>query len=268
MKSKLYLEKKSKQYKLELFKKFVLLDQGHPGSIFSMMDLVVCLFHNKHVRFDKKTKKFIDKVIVSKGHATSALYPVLRDFGLIKKNDFENWGKKKDSKLRIFGNKSIPGIDVTSGSLGHGVGIGVGLAYSYKNDKINKKVYVIISEGELYEGSTWEALLFASHYKLDNLVIIIDINSLIILGKTEKCMKLDPIEKKISSFNLNVIKCNGHNFKSINTSLQKIKKNVSNCILAQTVKGKGFSIMENKPNWHYWNKLSSIEIQKCLKEIS
>ena len=268
MKSRTFLENKSKTYKRELFKKFLLLGEGHPGSIFSMMDIVVNLYHNGHIRFDPKKNFFKDKLLISKGHATSAVYPILKDFGVIKKSDWENWGTKKKSNLRIFGNNTIPGIDITSGSLGHGVGVGVGLAYSYKNDNKNNKVYVIISEGELYEGSTWEALQFASHYKLDNLNIILDINSLIILGTTKDCLSLDPILKKISAFNFNVSECNGHDFDSISKSLNNKKKNSPNCILAKTIKGKGFSIMENKANWHYWNPMTKTEIQKCIKEIS
>ena len=268
MRTKKYLKNKSKTYKKELFQKFLLLGEGHPGSIFSMMDIVVSLYHNGHLRFDKKKRIFKDKLLISKGHATSAVYPILKDFGVIKMSDWNNWGSKKKSNLRIFGNNTIPGIDVTSGSLGHGVGVGVGLAYAYKNDKKNKKVYVIISEGELYEGSTWEALQFASHYRLDNLNIILDINSLIILGKTKDCLSLDSIKKKISAFNLNVSECNGHDFDSINKCLIKKKINFPNCILAKTIKGKGFSIMENKPHWHYWNSLSEADIKKCLKEIN
>ena len=117
--------------------------------------------------------------MISKGHATSALYPILRDYGVISNTEWNKWGKN-NSKLRIFGNTSIPGIDITSGSLGHCIGSGAGMAISYKNINQDKKVYVVISEGELYEGSTWEALLFAKHRELNNLTVIIDINSLII----------------------------------------------------------------------------------------
>ena len=170
-----------------------------------MMDLLVTLYHCNYLKFDKKKKIFQNKLLISKGHATSGSYPILKDFGVIKKSDWDNWGTKKKTNLRIFGNNKIPGIDVTSGSLGHGVGVGVGLAYSNRFDKKNNKVYVLISEGELYEGSTWEALLFASNYNLTNLNIIIDINSLIILGTTDKCMNLNSIQEKMKSFNFDVI---------------------------------------------------------------
>ena len=159
------LEKLSKKYRLDLFEKFLLMKQGHVGSIFSMMDIVTSLYHCSFVRYDEDKKIFIDKVLISKGHATAAVYPILKDFGVISKKDWEDWGHK-DSLLRVFGNNKIPGIDVTSGSLGHCIGVGAGMAVSFNKSKVDRKVFVIISEGELYEGSTWEALLFAKHYNL------------------------------------------------------------------------------------------------------
>ena len=149
----------SKKYRKELFEKFLQVGQGHPGSVFSIIEILVCLFHEKFIRFDKKKSKFHDKIIISKGHATVALYPILKNFGVLPPKEWNNWGKKEfKSQLRVFGNTSIPGIDATTGSLGHGLGVGCGLALSYKKDKVDKDVYVIISEGELYEGSTWESL--------------------------------------------------------------------------------------------------------------
>ena len=131
---------------------------------------------------------------------------------------------------------------------------------------MDKKVYVVISEGELYEGSTWEALLFAAHHNLDNLNVIIDENSLIILGKTDDCLKLDPILDKIKGFGFDVSQVDGHNLEQLDNALRKTK-NQTNIILAKTIKGKGFSIMENKAHWHYWNSLNSDEIELCRKEL-
>ena len=257
----------AKRYRKELFEKFLLIKQGHPGSIYSMIEMMVTLYHGGFVRFDEKNKIFVDKVMISKGHATATLYPVLRDFGLIKKDDWDNWGKK-NSLLKVFGNISIPGIDITSGSLGHCIGAGAGMAFHYKRKKIDKKVYVVISEGELYEGSTWEALLFAKHHELENLIIFIDINSLIILGTTDECLKLNPIEKKIEGLG---IKCNtidGHNIDQITDILNKVESSKKlNCILAKTIKGKGSSIMENKKNWHYWNPMTKDEIKITRDEL-
>ena len=123
------LENLSKKYRRDLFEKLLMIKQGHPGSIFSMMDIVVALYHGGFVRFDKKKNQFLDKVLISKGHATAALYPILRDFGVLPIEEWNNWGHK-ESLLRVFGNTSIPGIDITSGSLGHCIGAGAGMAIS------------------------------------------------------------------------------------------------------------------------------------------
>ena len=232
------------------------------------MEIVVALYHGGFVRFDEKNNIFLDKVLISKGHATATLYPILRDFGVLPLNEWDNWGHKS-SLLRVFGNNSIPGIDITSGSLGHCIGVGAGMAISFKRSGQNKKVFVIISEGELYEGSTWEALLLAKHNKLNNLCIIVDINSLIILGSTKDCLNLDPIKDKISGLGINTLEVDGHNLSDLISTFEKSKKiGGLNCILAKTVKGKGSSIMENKKDWHYWNAMSDEEIEKTRKELA
>tara|TARA_Y100000590_G_scaffold148944_1_gene171164 strand:- start:432 stop:1238 length:807 start_codon:yes stop_codon:yes gene_type:complete len=262
------LENLAKKYRRELFEKFLIIKQGHPGSIFSMMDIVVALYHGGHIRFDTKKKFFLDKVLISKGHATAALYPILRDFGILPLKEWNDWGNKV-SLLRVFGNISIPGIDITSGSLGHCIGAGAGMALSYKRSGKDKKVYVVISEGELYEGSTWEALLFAQHHNLDNLNVIIDINSLIILGNTSDCLNLDPIKDKIAGLGIETLEVDGHNIKDLISTFENCQKiNKFKCILAKTIKGKGSSVMENKKHWHYWNAMNEEEIKITRKELS
>ena len=261
------LENLAKKYRRDLFEKLLILKQGHPGSIFSMMDIVVALYHGGFVNYDKQKKIFSDKVLISKGHATAALYPILRDFEILPKKEWDNWGLK-NSLLRVFGNTSIPGIDVTSGSLGHCIGVGAGMAISFKRSGQNKKVFVVISEGELYEGSTWESLLFAKHNEIDNLNVIIDINSLIILGNTKDCVNLDPIKDKISGLGIKTLEVDGHNLNELISTFETSKKmGEFNCILAKTIKGKGASVMENKKHWHYWNKMSDEEIKITRKDL-
>lgn len=261
----------AKGYRSQLFEKFVETAQGHPGSTFSMVDIVTTLYHGGFVRFDEEKKQFIDKVIISKGHATVALYPILTKFGVIDQKDWDNWGES-ESVLRIFGNTTIPGIDATSGSLGHGIGVGAGMALSYKRSGISKKVFVVISEGELYEGSTWEGLLFAAHNKLDNLTIFIDINSLIILGGTDDCLALNSIKDKLSGWGFVTAEVDGHNCEQIKQKLNEFESYYHNdmprIVFAKTTKGKGFSVMENKPNWHYWNPLTDEQIEQCRKEVA
>ena len=262
------LKNLSKKYRKELFEKFLLMNQGHVGSIFSMMEIVVVMYHGGFISFDNEKKLFNDKVLISKGHATAAIYPILKDFGVLPKKEWDNWGYK-NSLLRVFGNISIPGVDVTSGSLGHCVGVGAGMAINFLKKKNKKKIFVIISEGELYEGSTWEALLLAKHYNLNNLNIIIDINSLIILGKTKECLNLEPIKEKIEGLGIKTFSVDGHDFNNLFDVFEKSKNSgVLNCILAKTVKGKGCSVMENKKNWHYWNQMTQEEIQKTRDELS
>ena len=261
-----FLKELSKKYRIELLKKFYKIKQGHPGSVFSMIDIVVSMFHSEFIKINKN-KQIEDRIVISKGHATVALYPILANFGVLDKKEWENWGEK-ESILRVFGNISIPGIHATTGSLGHGLGVGVGMALSFKKSKIKNKVFVIISEGELYEGSTWESLMFASHFNLDNLTIIIDVNNLIILGSTKDSLSLGSIQNKIKSFDLNVEECDGHSHKEINKFLlNEYSNNKPKCLIANTIKGKGISMMENVAHWHYWNDISQNDYENMLEEL-
>ncbi len=257
------LKSLSESYRKELFEKFVQVGQGHPGSTFSMLDIVVTLFHSGFMKFNESTNYFHNKILISKGHATVALYPVLKHFGVIPSEDWDNWGTGKPTNLRVFGNTSIPGIDATSGSLGHGVGIGAGMAIAAPDQHI----YVVISEGELYEGSTWEALLFVAHRQITNLTIIIDINNLIILGSTDDCLRLNSIREKLSGFPFHLVSINGHDHESIYEALA-LESKIPKVILAETIKGKGLSLMENKAEWHYMQPISASEIELCRKELS
>ena len=251
-----------------LFEKFLLTKEGHPGSVFSMVDLACCLYYGGYVKMSSDNKKLLDKVIVSKGHATATLYPILQDLGIINKEDWDNWGHSS-SCLKIFGNTSIPGIDATSGSLGHGLVIAAGYAKSFKDKDNNNNIYVFLSEGELYEGSCWESLLFISSNNLNNIKLIIDRNSLIILGTTEDCVKLDPIDKKLEAFGFDVLNCDGHDTKQILDCYNQMNNSAKpSCLIAKTIKGKGVSFMENQPKWHYWNPLDEKQIETARQELS
>ncbi len=168
----------------------------------------------------------------------------------------------------MFGNNYIPGIKTATGSLGHGIGFATGIGYFSKKDKIKKNVYAIISEGELYEGSTWEALLLFAHLKLANVTIILDVNNNIILGDPKECLSLGDIKKKFESFGIFTKVCDAHNFKNLDIEFRKLNKiRKPKCLIVNSIKGKGFKIMENKTHSHYWSPITKDRYIKSLKEL-
>jgi transketolase len=259
----------ARHYRRELFEKFVLTGQGHPGSALSMVDIAVTLYHGGFVRQDAPHGRLRDRVIVSKGHAAVVQYPILAGLGVLPREAWDQWGHGA-SPLRVFGNRSIPGIDVTSGSLGHGVGIGAGMALAFQRAGVDTRVFVILSEGELYEGSTWEALLLATHHRLANLTIVVDCNNLIILGNPDACVALDPIADKLRGMGVATQECDGHDHDALTRALTTATTAASgpHAIVARTVKGKGLSMMEHQARWHYWNPMTADEIARCRQELA
>jgi len=264
------LEKKASWLRESSFELLLRAKQGHPGSLFSQIEILTTLFYGNILKYSRgnPNDKNRDKLIISKGHAAMGLYPIFADIGYINKEELDKIGTSSGI-LRIFGNISIPGIDATSGSLGHGPGIGIGFAMASKLNKDDRKTYVIISEGEMYEGSVWESALFASHHQLDNLILILDRNRKIILGDTEDLLKLDPIEEKWKSFGFTTIRADGHSISSLLEAFNQIKNNKEKpiIIIAETIKGKGISFMENDPSWHYWQGLTEEQISKTRLEL-
>ncbi len=264
------LENRSKWLRRELFELFLQAKQGHPGSVLSQVEITVALYSGgimqyKHGCPDDPDR---DRLIISKGHSTMGLYPILADIGFFSKDELRKYGSGTGI-LRIFGNISIPGIDATSGSLGHGQAIGAGYALSAKKKGSLQRSYVIISEGEMYEGAVWETALFASHHKLDNLVWILDRNHKIILGDTEDLLELEPIADKWAAFGWDVFSVNGHSIPELLEAFEKTKKQNGRpkIIIADTVKGKGISLMEHRPDWHYWQGMTEHEITNIRTEL-
>lgn len=258
----------AREYRRALFEKFLLTGQGHPGSALSMVDMAVTLYHGGYVRRDD-SGGLRDRVIVSKGHAAVVLYPILARLGILPVEDWNAWGHGP-TRLRVFGNRSIPGIDVTSGSLGHGVGIGAGMALSAQRRGIDRRIFVILSEGELYEGSTWEALLIATHHRLSNLTLLVDANDLIILGAPGDCVTLDPIDQKLRGLGIDTATCDGHDFAALDAALARATTHTDgpSCIVAKTIKGKGLSLMEGQAHWHYWNPMTPDQVERCRGELA
>ena len=242
-----------------------LANSSHIGSSLSIVEILLAVY-KFFIGTKSKKKNFSNfTFILSKGHACLALYCVLCKFGFITRKTLYTYGKK-NSILMQHASHKVPGIKVSTGSLGHGLPIGAGIALSAKLNKKNKKVVVLISDGELDEGSTWESILFASHHRLKNLIIIIDYNKLQSLTSVKDTLSVEPLAEKFKAFGCNTKVVNGHDM----TRIKKlISLNISNkplVIIANTIKGKGISFMENKISWHYKSP-NKDELNLALKEL-
>ena len=247
------LVEKSKWLRKEIFEMVIKVNQGHIASAFSQCEIVISLFYGNimNYKIGDPDYELRDRFIISKGHSAMGVYPILSDIGYFPKSELSKYGTP-NGILRIYGDKSIPGVDSTSGSLSQAPGIACGFALASKNDKKDIYTYVVLSDGEHYEGSLWESAMFASHHCLDNLIFIVDRNKQIILGNSEDCLKIEPLSDKWKSFGWNVFEVNGHNYSEILDALKKAKKpnKKPNLIIANTIKGKGVSYMENVTRWH------------------
>ena len=240
---------KTESYKLRLKILRIIYNasSSHLGSCYSIIDALFTLYKSLE---DKKILKN-SKIILSKGHAAAAFYTVLQHFKFISKNELNSF-YKDGSKLMGHASHYVNGVILSTGSLGHGPGVGCGIAYALKKQKKKDDVYVFISDGECNEGSVWEALLFASHHKLNNLKIIIDYNKLQSIHSTIKTLNIEPIKKKLDAFGFKVTELDGHNIKKLyNYFNKKIKTKKPQILILHTVKGKGVSFMENNNLWHY-----------------
>lgn len=242
---------------------------GHPGGSLSITDILVTLYF-KEMNIDPKNPKDAnrDRFVLSKGHAAPALYSVLARKGYFDPEEL-NTLRKIDSRLQGHPSmKSLPGIDMSTGSLGQGISAAVGMALAGKIDKKDYRVYSILGDGELEEGEVWEAAMSAAHYKLDNLTAFVDFNGLQIDGDITKVMNPSPIDKKFEAFGWNVLTIDGHNYEEIIDAIEKAKnyKGKPTMIVCKTVKGKGVSFMENEAAWH-GNAPSKEQCEQALAEI-
>lgn len=226
---------------------------GHPGGSLSIADIMTYLYFEE-MRVDPKNPKWEkrDRFVLSKGHTAPALYSTLAERGFIPREDLKTL-RKIDSYLQGHPDmKHTPGVDMSSGSLGLGISSACGMALSAKISGEDFRVYTIIGDGESEEGQVWEAAMFAAHYKLDNLVVILDLNGLQIDGTIYDVMNPTPHDKKFEAFGFNVITIDAHNFDEIEGALKAARecKGKPTAIIAKSVKGKGVSYMENKVEWH------------------
>lgn len=226
---------------------------GHPGGSLSIAEILsVLYFKEMNLNLSDPKDPERDRLVLSKGHCSPALYGALAEKGFIPKKDIVTF-RKTDSYLEGHPDmKGIPGVDMSSGSLGQGISAANGMALAGKKMNKNYRVYAILGDGEIEEGQVWEACMFAAHYKLDNVTYFLDLNGLQIDGTTDEVMSSAPLDKKFESFGLNVICVNAHNVEDIYNAIQAAKgvKGKPTVIIAKSVKGKGVSYMENQCNWH------------------
>ncbi len=242
---------------------------GHPGGAMSAADIIVTLYYYK-MRHDPLNPKWEerDRFVLSKGHVCPALYSVLARTGYFPLEKLTEFRKIDGSLQGHPDMHKTPGIEISTGSLGHGIGAAVGMAMGLKLSGSDSKVYCMIGDGEAQEGSIWEASMAASHYNLNNLVVILDNNNLQIDGPVDEVMSIYPAAEKWRAFGWNVMEINGHDFKEIKEALDKAdqSKFKPTMIIAKTVKGKGVSFMENRAEWH-GKALPPELLKEALKEL-
>ncbi len=247
------LELKAKEIRRDIIEEIYQAKSGHPGGSLSIADILAVLYFDE-MNIDENNPKWEDRdrLILSKGHSAPALYAALSERGYFPKEELKGL-RKLDKMLQGHPNMNeVPGVDMSSGSLGQGLSVANGIAISAKMDKKDYRVYCILGDGEIEEGQIWEAAMASNKYKLDNLCVIIDNNNLQIDGTIEEVMSSYPIDKKFEAFGFNVINIDGHNFTQIKDAFCQAKqiKNKPTCIIAKTIKGKGVSFMENEVSWH------------------
>ena len=243
----------SKEIRKDIVKMLTESASGHPGGSLSATDIMTVLFF-KEMNLDPNNEKDPnrDRFVLSKGHAAPVLYSVLARRGYFPVEELSTLRKFKS---RLQGHPSIqylPGIDMSTGSLGQGVSAAVGMALAGKIDKKDYRVYTLLGDGELEEGQVWEAAMCAAHYKLNNLTAFIDFNGLQIDGDITKVMNPCPIDKKFEAFGWNVLVIDGHNYEEIIDAIEKAQecKDKPTAVVCKTIKGKGVSFMENQAEWH------------------
>jgi transketolase len=247
------LERYAVEARKSLLKIIYSASSGHTGGSLSCVDILVALyFEVMNIDPADPDKPDRDRFIMSKGHSVEALYAVLAKRGFIDEEILDTYGKY-NSPLAGHPEVNIPGVELNSGSLGHGLSVGVGMALATKQNRMAYKVFVLIGDGEHGEGSIAEAMTAANHYKLDNLITIVDRNKLQISGYTEDVMALGNLAERYEAYGWNTLECDGNNISDIIETLSSVKTDSGKptSVIAHTIKGKGVSFIENKASWHH-----------------
>jgi transketolase len=259
------LAKKIRQVSLKMVYE---ANASHIGGALSMADILAVLY-SKVMYIDpvNPKKKERDRFILSKGHACTSLYATLGLCGFFPLDETGSYGQD-GSKFLSHTSHFVPGVEVSAGSLGHGLPIACGLAFAAKKRGERQNIYCLVGDGEMDEGSNWEAILFAAQFKLNNLCLIIDYNKIQSLGNTNEIINLEPLYKKFEAFNWNPIEINGHDHKEIYEAFLSsgANQNEPSVIIANTIKGKGVSFMENNLLWHYKSPATEL-YNKAMEEL-
>jgi len=226
----------------------------HIACAFSIIEILAVLYRD-HVRYPDNNPRSPDRdyLVLSKGHGVMAQYACMHELGWLGESHIATYFKD-GTELKGLSDSRVPGLEVTSGSLGHGFSVGVGIAMALKRLGTDRKVYVIVGDGEINEGSIWEGALVSAHHRLDNLLVIVDKNGFQAMGPTDEVLALGDIRSKFIAFGFDAIEVNGHNEAEIDTAIRRLwalESGKPKALIANTVKGKGVSFMEADNRWHY-----------------
>jgi transketolase len=247
------LARKATEIRLAVLEAIHKAQRGHIGGAFSIVEILVSLYYGtKGTDSSRKWLGAGDSFILSKGHAAVAQYAVLADLGYITREEF--LGLNQGGMLGEHPSPITPGIEFVSGSLGHGLSVGCGMALADRLDGKGRSVFILMGDGECYEGSVWEAAMFASHHKLGRLCAVVDRNGFITHGKTESFIQLEPFSDKWRAFGWNVIPVNAHDFRELEKTWASVSEDaygMPTLVIANSIKGRGVSFMENNAKWHH-----------------
>ena len=270
MKDISFLKEKAKEIRKSIVSMITEAKSGHPGGSLSATDILTALYFSE-MNVDPTNPKMEgrDRFVLSKGHAAPAIYATLAEKGYFSKDELMTL-RKFGSRLQGHPDmKKLPGIEISTGSLGQGLSVANGMALNAKIFDENYRTYVVLGDGEIQEGQIWEAAMTAAHYKLDNLCAFLDSNNLQIDGNVSEIMGVEPLDKKWEAFGWNVIKIDGHDFEQILSALDKAREYKGNptMIIAKTIKGKGVSFMENVCGFHGVAPTLE-ELERALAELA
>ena len=270
MKDISFLKEKAKEIRKSIVSMITEAKSGHPGGSLSATDILTALYFSE-MNVDPANPKMEgrDRFVLSKGHAAPAIYATLAEKGYFSKDELMTL-RKFGSRLQGHPDmKKLPGIEISTGSLGQGLSVANGMALNAKIFDENYRTYVVLGDGEIQEGQIWEAAMTAAHYKLDNLCAFLDSNNLQIDGNVSEIMGVEPLDKKWEAFGWNVIKIDGHDFSQILSALDKARecKGKPTMIIAKTIKGKGVSFMENVCGFHGVAPTLE-ELERALAELA